>query len=128
VSDVGASELSLAEFLGHLGITAADVVPELRYLLFTSTGVGGAGGSGDLARTFTDEAQARAAFRNVRLAPAYRHGWAELAALDVNGRVAPVCWFGVRSPVVPPATPAPTPAPPAQRRGPFRRRRAVVPT
>ena len=63
------------------------------YLLFTGSHRT-LGGVDDLAGVFHDELAARAAFSGARLASKGGPDWAELAALDGDGRVEVLCWFG----------------------------------
>lgn len=87
-------EMSLDSFLSGLGLEAADLTPARHYLLFASTGSGGAGGLRDLHGAFDSEKRARDAFRNLRMASAFSGGWAELLAVQPGRRIVPVCWFG----------------------------------
>jgi hypothetical protein len=66
-----------------------------RYLLFAGQG-DTAGGLSDLAGVFDDEAKARTAFAAMRLQSA---AWAELGAIESDGRCAVLCWFGHQRPV-----------------------------
>ncbi len=52
------------------------------------------GGLGDLVRTFTCEEAARQAFHELRVQRMSKGGWAQLAMIDVQSGVRPVCWFG----------------------------------
>lgn len=89
----GAVEMPLAEFVAGLGLEAADLMSTRQYLLFGGAG-GAAGGLRDLVGAFDVEATAKDAFRSLRLSPDFRGGWAELVALQPEGRMKPVCWFG----------------------------------
>jgi hypothetical protein len=88
-----------------------------RYLLFAGSHRTD-GGLQDLVGVFDAEPEARATFRGLRLGTDVRADWAELAAVDANGRVRVLCWFG-RSRPAPLSRPRPRPAPaevPARRR------------
>jgi hypothetical protein len=100
--------MPLAEFVAGLGLKAADLMSTRQYLLFGAAG-GAAGGLRDLVGAFSVEATARDAFRSLRLSPDFRGGWAELVALQPEGRMKPVCWFG-RAPSDPFHWGPPTPA------------------
>lgn len=89
----GAVEMPLAEFVAGLGLEAADLMSTHQYLLFGGAGRG-AGGLRDLVGAFNVEATAKDAFRSLRLSPDFRGGWAELVAVQPEGRMKPVCWFG----------------------------------
>ena len=52
------------------------------------------GGLGDLMRTFTCEEAAREAFHELRVQRVSKGTWAQLAMIDVQSGVRPVCWFG----------------------------------
>ena len=54
---------------------------------------------------FASEGEARQAFLALRLAPAYRHGWAELVAVGDDKEPMPLCWFGDHAPSGTPASP-----------------------
>ena len=99
VSQWGASEVPFARFPTHQGITPADRVSGRCYVLLAGTQTPEGGGSSDFAAVFTQEHDARGAFRYLRVAPEYRAGWAELAELDVSGRLRPLCWFGHHAPL-----------------------------
>jgi len=100
--------MPLAEFVAGLGLEAADLMSTRQYLLFGGAG-GGAGGLRDLVGAFDAEATAKDAFRSLRLSPDFRGGWAELVALQPEGRMKAVCWFG-RAPSDPSDWGFPTPA------------------
>ena len=104
----GAVEMPLAEFVAGLGLEAADLMSARQYLLFGGAG-GAAGGLRDLLGAFSVEATAKDAFRSLRLSPDFRGGWAELVALQPEGRMKPVCWFG-RAPSDPSHWGPPAPA------------------
>jgi hypothetical protein len=90
-----ALELGLEEFWNELGIDAAELARERRFLLFAGSG-SPAGGTRDLVAHFTSENDARRAFWRLlqRKSPPYR--WAEVATLDAAGRMRQLCWFGER--------------------------------
>lgn len=81
-------------------------VSSRQYLLFGGAGAG-AGGLRDLVGAFDAEATARDAFRDLRLSPDFRGGWAELVVVQPDGRMKPLCWFG-RAPSDPPSLGPPT--------------------
>lgn len=86
-----------------------------RYLLFAGSHRTD-GGLQDLVGVFDAEPEARATFHGLRLGTDVRADWAELAAVDANGRVRVLCWFG-RSRPTPLSRPRPAPAEaPARRR------------
>ena len=66
-----------------------------RYLLFAGASQPPRGGLGDLVATFTSEQQARDAFRKVRLQPPSLRSWAQLAIVDGDHGIKPLCWFGI---------------------------------
>jgi hypothetical protein len=66
-----------------------------RYLLFAGTQQPPNGGLSDLVDTFTCEAAARRAFREVRLRTASTTSWAQLAVVDGDAGIKPLCWFGI---------------------------------
>ncbi|MDQ3898641.1 MAG: hypothetical protein M3326_15595 [Actinomycetota bacterium] len=66
-----------------------------RYLLFAGASQPPRGGLGDLVATFTSEQKARDAFRNVRLQPPSPRSWAQLAVVDGDNGIKPLCWFGI---------------------------------
>lgn len=73
------------------------------YLLFAGTQAVPMGGMADLVGIFPSEEEARAAFRRVRLETATPpSSWAQLAVVQGENGIKPLCWFGVG------ATPAPT--------------------
>ncbi len=55
------------------------------------------GGLGDLVRTFTCEEAAREAFHELRVQRVSKGTWAQLAMIDVQSGVRPVCWFGTEA-------------------------------
>ncbi len=115
VSQSGASEVPFARFAAPQGISTADAVSDRCYVLVAGADTLGASGSGDFAAAFTRERDARSAFLNLRVAPEYRGGWAELAEL-VNGRLRPLCWFGHSAPLSGSGLVAPDPTSPRSRR------------
>ncbi len=90
----GTVEVPLPAFLEALGIEPADLAPTRHFLLFAGLHHRPAGGLGDLCATFADEAEAREAFRRLRLSPDYRDGWAQVVEVASGGRVRALCWFG----------------------------------
>jgi hypothetical protein len=69
--------------------------PGRRYLLFAGTQQHPNGGLSDLVETFTSEEAARNAFREIRLRTSAPSSWAQLAVVDENRRLEPMCWFGI---------------------------------
>ncbi len=65
------------------------------YLLFAGTRQPPRGGLGDLLGTFTSEQGARDAFREIRLQPPSPASWAQLAVVDPEDGIKPLCWFGI---------------------------------
>ena len=66
-----------------------------RYLLFAGTQQPPNGGLGDLVDTFMSEEAARRAFREIRLRTSSTTDWAQLAVVDREQGVKPLCWFGI---------------------------------
>ena len=66
-----------------------------RYLLFAGTQQPPNGGLGDLVDTFMSEEAARRAFREIRLRTSSTTNWAQLAVVDGEHGVKPLCWFGI---------------------------------
>ena len=66
-----------------------------RYLLFAGTQQPPNGGLGDLVDTFMSEEAARRAFREIRLRTSSTTNWAQLAVVDREQGVKPLCWFGI---------------------------------
>lgn len=66
-----------------------------RYLLFAGTKQPPNGGLGDLVGTFTSEEAARIAFQAIRLRASAPASWAQLAVVDGDQRIEPLCWFGI---------------------------------
>ena len=89
-------EIPLAELCGRLGIDARDLVPPHRFLLFAGSHRRPGGGRKDLVATFDSEEKAWAAFRERRQSHPALQGWAELAAIDSQGQVHQLAWFGLR--------------------------------
>jgi len=56
------------------------------------------GGLGDLVGTFDSEEAARKAFHELRVAGLSKGSWAQLAMIEVQSGVRPVCWFGTGAP------------------------------
>ena len=73
------------------------------YLLFAGSQPAPHGGLGDLVGTFTSEATARQAFRDLRLSQVSASSWGQLAVVDAHHGLRPLAWFGIA------ATPATTP-------------------
>jgi hypothetical protein len=87
-------EISVPAFLEGLGIETGDLGGPTTYLLFASSDPQPQGGMADVAGVFGVDAEAREAFRAIRLSPSYRHGWAELVAVGPGPRAHRLCWFG----------------------------------
>ena len=66
-----------------------------RYLLFAGTQQPPIGGRGDLVDTFMSEEAVRRAFREIRLRTSATTSWAQLAVVDCQQGVKPLCWFGI---------------------------------
>lgn len=66
-----------------------------RYLLFAGLQHPPNGGLGDLLDTFASEDAARRAFREVRLRTSSPDSWAQLAVVDADQGIKPLCWFGI---------------------------------
>ena len=66
-----------------------------RYLLFAGTVQPPNGGLGDLVDTFMSEETARRAFREIRLRTSSTTGWAQLAVIEPQRGIRPLCWFGI---------------------------------
>lgn len=65
------------------------------YLLFAASQRAPRGGLGDLVETFSSEEMARRAFRELRLKDCSATNWAQLAVVDGDRGIRPLCWFGV---------------------------------
>jgi len=68
-----------------------------RYLLVASMPASG-GRAQPRLDLFSDLAEAKAAFRAVRVQTNPRADWAHLVSIDAGGGLRPVCWFGTPSP------------------------------
>ena len=68
--------------------------PEL-YLLFAGRHGDQTHGVGSLVAAYASPEEARAAFRQTRLAVSNSEGWAELSVVSAGGRARRVSWFGV---------------------------------
>lgn len=71
-----------------------DLTGRPRLLLFAGLHASPKGGAGDLVGWFESEAEARAAFLELRASRGDDEGWAELVALTDAGPPVPVAWFG----------------------------------
>ena len=65
------------------------------YLLFAASQRPPRGGLGDLVETFSSEETARRAFRDLRLKHSSATSWAQLAVVNGDKGVQPLCWFGI---------------------------------
>ena len=65
------------------------------YLLFAASQRAPRGGLGDLVETFSSEETARSAFRDLRLKDSSATSWAQLAVVDGDKGIQPLCWFGI---------------------------------
>lgn len=65
------------------------------FLLFAGSQQPGRGGLSDLVQTFDSEDAARDAFHQIRLAQSSPASWAQLAVVDGQNRLKPLCWFGI---------------------------------
>ena len=65
------------------------------YLLFAASQRAPRGGLGDLVQTFSSEETARRAFRELRLEDSSATSWAQLAVVDGDKGIQPLCWFGI---------------------------------
>jgi len=65
------------------------------YLLFCGSHGPPRGGLGDLVQAFTSERAARQAFHDLRVEGQSHGTWAQLAAVDRDLRIKPLCWFGI---------------------------------
>ena len=65
------------------------------YLLFAGSLQGPRGGLADLVQTFNSAADARNAFREIRLKDGSPATWAQLAVVDGATGMQPLCWFGI---------------------------------
>ena len=74
---------------------ATSHVPAFHHLLLAGIAVHPSGGGmRTRVASFEGEDEARAAFRRVRLEATGPADWAQLLALDAQGRLRPLCWFG----------------------------------
>ena len=69
--------------------------PDRCYLLFAASQRPPRGGLGDLVETFSSEEKARRAFRDLRLREGSATSWAQLAVVDGDKGIEPLCWFGI---------------------------------
>jgi hypothetical protein len=69
--------------------------PNRCYLLFAASQRPPRGGLGDLVDTFSSEETARRAFRDLRLKDSSVTSWAQLAVVDGDKGIQPLCWFGI---------------------------------
>ena len=88
-------EIPVDELCVRLGIDPRDIVAPQRYLLFAGSHRRPGGGRRDLVATFDSEEKAWAAFRERRQSHPALQGWAELAAIDGQGQVRQLAWFGL---------------------------------
>ncbi|MDP1805176.1 MAG: hypothetical protein Q8K72_08430, partial [Acidimicrobiales bacterium] len=88
-------EIPVKELCQRLGIDPREVVKPYTYLLFSGSHRQPAGGLRDLAATFDSEEEAWAAFRELRQSHPAAQGWGELAAIDGQGQVNQLAWFGL---------------------------------
>lgn len=93
-TEVTAVELPLSDFLRDLRVEPEDVNAPRRYLLFSGLHAVPARGADHLVAAYDEEARAREAFDGLRAARAQGTGWGELTALDANGRLQRLGWFG----------------------------------
>lgn len=88
-------EIPLSGLIRRLGLETP-ASPRVRYLLF-----GGlhtqerTGGTSNIVGVFNCESRARQAFVELRHQRTDCEGWAELAAVNGNGRVTVISWFGI---------------------------------
>ncbi len=88
-------EIPVDELCVRLGIDPRDVVAPHRFLLFAGSHRQPGGGRKDLVATFDSEEKAWVAFRERRQSHPALQGWAELAAIDSQGQVTQLAWFGL---------------------------------
>lgn len=69
--------------------------PARCYLLFAGSHKALRGGLGDLVATFTCEATARQAFRDIRLCRSPATSWAQLGVIDAHDGIRVISWFGI---------------------------------
>ena len=72
-----------------------NMTPGRCYLLFAASQRPPRGGLGDLVETFSSEETARRAFRDLRLKDSSATSWAQLAVVDGDRGIRPLCWFGI---------------------------------
>ncbi len=92
---IEAVEIPVDQLCDRLGIDPRDVVAPHRFLLFAGSHRRPGGGRKDLVATFDCEEKAWAAFRERRQSHPALQGWAELAAIDGQGQVNQLAWFGL---------------------------------
>jgi hypothetical protein len=92
-------EIPVAELCQELGIDATDLGARgtPRYLLFGGWQPRAGLGLTDLIETFEGEEEALKAFRDKRSQSRPDEHWAELCAIDFEGKVVQVAWFGLPS-------------------------------
>ena len=90
-------EIPVDQLCVRLGIDPRDVVAPHRFLLFAGSHRRPGGGRKDLVATFDSEEKAWAAFRERRQSHPALQGWAELAAIDSQGQVHQLAWFGLHA-------------------------------
>lgn len=88
-------EIPVNELCQRLGIDPREVVKPHNYLLFAGSHRQPAGGLRDLVAAFDSEGEAWAAFRELRQIHPAAQGWGELAAIDGQGQVNQLAWFGL---------------------------------
>lgn len=91
---LGSIEIPFAALVEQLDIDAAELARRPRLLLFAGLHDRPRGGVGDLIGCFESEGDGRAAFRQLREERSDAEGWAELVALEDNGRRNLLAWFG----------------------------------
>lgn len=92
--EVKAVELPLSHMLRELRVEPEDVKAPRRYLLFSGLHAVPTQGADHLVAAYDEEAPARRAFDDLRVARAQGSGWAELTVLEANGRLRRLSWFG----------------------------------
>ena len=65
------------------------------YLLFAGSEQVPRGGLGDFVQTFGSDDMARTAFLELRLKGGSAARWAQLAVVDGEKGIQPLCWFGI---------------------------------
>lgn len=91
---LGSVEVPLALLVEQLEMDVGELARPPRLLLFAGLHDRPRGGIGDLIGCFESEGDGRAAFRRLREERSDDEGWAELVALEDNGRRKLVAWFG----------------------------------